>query len=273
MRRRTTGKFYLFGKHRGKHRKKYRPKRIFRFLFYVAATALIAVLAFGENGLPGKGFRGMIYKKNPGTMKKGDTVLPYGESNKPDLTDEWLILVNHEHPLPEDYSVRLKKVQNHHEVDERIADYVINMIQDAKKENINLLICSSYRSVERQQELFNEEVEKYITAGKSNDEALAEAAFGVAVPGHSEHNTGLALDIVTPAYQMLNSDFETTDAFRWLDKNAHRYGFILRYPKDKTEITQIKYEPWHYRFVGLNHAAIMKEKGLTLEEYLSDTAH
>ena len=186
------------------------------------------------------------------------------------LDDEWqLRLVNSNNPLDKDFTVKLKTVQYNHKVDERIADYLTNMIEDAKNDGVSLLICSSYRSVARQQELFNEEVNKYVSAGKSEDEALAEAAYGVAVPGYSEHSTGLAIDIVTPEYQVLDSGFENTDAFKWLDKNAHKYGFVLRYPKDKTDITRIKYEPWHYRFVGLEHAREMKDAGVCLEEYLS----
>jgi D-alanyl-D-alanine carboxypeptidase len=153
-------------------------------------------------------------------------------------------------------------------VDERIADIAIAMIEDAKDNGVDLLICSSYRSVSRQQELLDDEIDKHITAGRTNDEALAEATLGLALPGHSEHNTGLALDIVTPNHQILDRGFEETEAFSWLDKNAYKYGFILRYPKGKTPITKIKYEPWHYRFVGREHATIIKEKSITLEEYL-----
>jgi len=188
-----------------------------------------------------------------------------------DKSDDWsLILVNSRNPVPSDYSVRLEKVQNNHYVDSRIAAYVNEMIRNAEKDGVKLLICSSYRTVARQQELFDQQVDEYISAGKSYDEALAETATGLALPGFSEHNTGLALDIVTPSYQILDSNFENTEAFRWLDKNAHKYGFILRYPKDKSNITRIKYEPWHYRYVGVEHAAVIKEKGLCLEEYLEE---
>lgn len=195
------------------------------------------------------------------------------KENMMEASEDFLLLVNRENPLPADYTVQLKKVQNQHQVDDRIAGYVTDMIDNARKDGVELLICSSYRSVSRQQELFNQEVDKYIAAGRSNNEAIAEAAFGVAVPGHSEHNTGLALDIVTPAYQRLDSGFEETEAFGWLAKNAHKYGFILRYPKNKTHITKIKYEPWHYRFVGVEHARIIKDNGLTLEEYLDDRSN
>lgn len=200
---------------------------------------------------------------------KGRSEPPMSENKS--LSDNWqLTLVNSENPLPKGYSVQLKKINDTHKVDERIADIVLAMIEDAKDEGVDLLICSSYRSVSRQQELLDEEIDKYITAGRTNDEALVEATLGLALPGHSEHNTGLALDIVTPSYQILDRGFEDTEAFSWLDKNAYKYGFILRYPKGKTAITKIKYEPWHYRFVGQEHAAIIKESNVTLEEYLAE---
>lgn len=192
-------------------------------------------------------------------------------SENKSLSNNWqLILLNNEHPLPAGYTVQLKNINSTHQVDERIADIAIAMIEDAKDEGIELLVCSSYRSVSRQQELLDEEIDMHITAGKSNDEALTEATQGLAMPGHSEHNSGLALDIVTPGYQSLDQGFEETDAFYWLSKNAYKYGFILRYPKGKTGITKIKYEPWHYRFVGQEHATIIKEKNLSLEEYLAE---
>ncbi|HCS73594.1 MAG TPA: D-Ala-D-Ala carboxypeptidase VanY [Clostridiales bacterium] len=229
-----------------------------KFLRFLLISFLIVMLVIVWRSAAGE--------QNSGVPKGGS------ESNMTEnipVNEDWrLRLVNSGHSLPADYPVQLEKVQGSHQVDERIAGHVTSMIQAAGDDGVDLLICSSYRSVGRQQELFDEEIDKYMTAGKSNDEAVAEAAMGVAVPGHSEHSTGLALDIVTPKYQMLDSGFEETDAFKWLDKNAHKYGFILRYPKGKTPITKIKYEPWHYRYVGQEHAPIIKEKNLTLEEYL-----
>ena len=197
------------------------------------------------------------------------TRLANNEKDTKTSKDSWqLILVNGEMPLVRNYNVKLKKVQNNHQADERVADYLIDMIVDAKNDGVSLLICSSYRSVSRQEELYDNEVSKYVSAGKTMDEALAEATFRVAIPGHSEHNTGLAFDIVTPDYQILDINFEKTDTFMWLNANAQKYGFILRYPKDKTDITKIKYEPWHYRFVGVDNAKKINDAGVCLEEYV-----
>ena len=106
----------------------------------------------------------------------------------------------------------------------------------------------------------------------SISEAKVKAATIVAVPGTSEHNSGLAIDIITPSYQVLDEGFAETKAFRWLDANASKFGFILRFPKDKQDITKIIYEPWHYRYVGIETAPIIKASGLCLEEFLETMA-
>ena len=243
---------------RRRSRRRIRKKRFYFFLVGILAVAAFFAFFFTDILLPIR-----INELADRDGKKS------GGNDMPDR-DWQLLLVNSSHPLDKDYSVRLKTVQNNHQVDERIAGFVTDMIEDADRDGVSLLICSSYRSVSRQQELFDDEVNKYVSAGRSMDEALAEAAYGVAVPGYSEHNTGLALDIVSPDYQILDSGFENTDAFQWLSENAYKYGFVLRYPKDKTDITKIKYEPWHYRFVGSEHAEKIKEAGICLEEYLEE---
>ncbi|HHY82863.1 MAG TPA: M15 family metallopeptidase [Clostridiales bacterium] len=249
MRRRSVGTARILMLKRRSFKQRRRSEIVFFLLLVIFITVLLNL------------------DYNP--KEKGIDDIPRGRNESVKKNHGWnLVLVNSKNPLPSNYSVNLETVQNNHQVDSRIAEYVRNMINDAEHDGVQLLICSSYRSVARQQELFDQQVDKYISAGKSYDEALAETVFGLAMPGHSEHNTGLALDIVTPDYQILDSGFENTKAFEWLDKNAHKYGFILRYPKDKTDITGIKYEPWHYRYVGSEHAAAIKEKGFCLEEYL-----
>ena len=181
---------------------------------------------------------------------------------------DWkLILVNSDHLLPENFTVKTEKIGSR-PMDSRIVDIVKQMIADAKNDGVDLLLTSSYRTVERQTTLFNEQIQKFINQGYSRKNAEIEAAKWVAVPRTSEHHTGLALDIVTPTFQMLVFEFDTTDAFKWLNEHCTEYGFVLRYPKDKSEITGIVYEPWHYRYVGTEAAAYMKENNLCLEEYV-----
>lgn len=180
----------------------------------------------------------------------------------------YLLLVNAENPLPQDWSIQTEEVQNGYEMDKRAAPAMREMIQAAKEDGVELMLCSAYRSVEKQQQLFDRSQQAYMAQGMSEEEAYAKTATETAIPGTSEHQTGLAADIVTPTYQMLDAGFADTPAGQWLSEHAAEYGFVLRYPQDKQEVTGIIYESWHYRFVGKTHAKLMKESGLCLEEYL-----
>lgn len=189
-----------------------------------------------------------------------------------EIDHEWtLFLVNQNNPLPQDYSIETKTVYESYmkfKMDRRIADYMIQMISDAKKDGISLIICSAYRSYEKQKAIFDSDVKSYQAQGYSYEDAYAMTAKNVAIPGQSEHATGLAADVLSDECPSLSEKFENTKAFAWLSENAYKYGFILRYPKNKTDITGINYEPWHYRFVGLYHAKKIKDSGLCLEEYI-----
>ena len=180
----------------------------------------------------------------------------------------YLLLANAENPLPQDWSIQTEEVQNGYEMDKRAAPAMREMIQAAKEDGVELMLCSAYRSVEKQQQLFDRSQQAYMAQGMSEGEAYAKTATETAIPGTSEHQTGLAADIVTPTYQMLDAGFADTPAGQWLSEHAAEYGFVLRYPQDKQEVTGIIYESWHYRFVGKTHAKLMKESGLCLEEYL-----
>lgn len=191
------------------------------------------------------------------------------EVPKEDPTATWeLLLANPDNPLPEDFEVDTTVVQGSFEMDVRVADAMKQMIADAKEDGVDLMVCSAYRSISRQQELFDAEVQVQMSSGKTREEAEALTATMIAVPGTSEHHTGLAADIVTPTHQNLDAEFADTAAGKWLQEHAVEYGFILRYPEDKQDITKIIYESWHYRYVGVEHAKAITENGLCLEEYL-----
>ena len=183
------------------------------------------------------------------------------------LSDWNLILVNRRSPLPENFTVELDVVSDY-KVDARIADPLKLMFAQAKADGISLVLTSAYRTVEYQTQLYNNALQNHISTGKTPEEAtrLTEAYY--AIPGHSEHHTGLAVDIVTADRRELTDGFDRTPAFKWLSENAHSYGFIMRYPPDKVEVTQIAYEPWHYRYVGADAATEIRDSGLCLEEYL-----
>ncbi len=199
----------------------------------------------------------------PETPSEPET--PYVSSKN----DPLLILANVDNPLPEDFEVgELETVQGNYKLDSRAASYAREMISDAKSEGITLQLCSSYRAISLQKTLFENKYNYYISNGWSAEDAYAKTATIIAIPGTSEHQTGLCMDVVTPSYQVLDAGYAETDAAKWLAENAYKYGFILRYPKDKQDITKIIFEPWHYRFVGIENAKLIKDSGLCLEEYL-----
>lgn len=185
-----------------------------------------------------------------------------------DRTQWNLMLVNPDTPMPENYEIAVKQLNNGQAVDERCYDALQSMMDDCRDAGFSPVICSSYRTQEKQQQLFVNQVEKWKKQGYSEDEAKIEAGRLVAVPGTSEHQLGLALDIVDISYQILDEKQEDTPAQQWLLENSWKYGFILRYPKDKTDITKISYEPWHYRYVGEKAAKEIFDRKICLEEYL-----
>lgn len=188
---------------------------------------------------------------------------PARESNFP-LT----LLVNYWNPLPDDLSPALVNIGDGRQVDARCADDLDAMLDACRKAGHDPVICSAYRSHSYQTGLYENKVKRLRNEGMSEDDARKEAMTVVAYPGTSEHQTGLALDIVDASYQELDEEQENTDVQKWLMKNSYRYGFILRYPTGKSRITGIIYEPWHYRYVGRDVAREVYESGLCFEEYL-----
>lgn len=188
----------------------------------------------------------------------------------PEKVNDWrLILVNSGNYLPEDFEVELELLRNGQSVDKRCYPELQRMMDDCRAQGLEPLICSSYRSVERQEELFAAEAEMFAAQGYSEEEARSLAAAQVALPRTSEHHTGLALDIVDANDQILDDKQADTPAQKWLMENCFNYGFILRYPAEKQDITGIIYEPWHYRYVGEEAAREIHSRGLCLEEYLA----
>ena len=191
------------------------------------------------------------------------------EEQEEHLPEDWnLILVNRTHPIPEDYEVELKNIGSGHQIDARAYDDFRAMIQAAKSEGVYIYVTSSYRDLDKQTDLYNKKVESYVMQGYSYESAKEQAVQVVAVPGTSEHHLGLALDLVSSEYRKLDEKQENTKGFKWLTEHSWEYGFILRYPNGETDITGIIYEPWHFRYVGLEAAKEITESGLTLEEYV-----
>ncbi len=185
--------------------------------------------------------------------------------------DDWrLVLINKQHPIPEDYSFSfgaIKTIKGNMKCDKRIIDDLLSMMEDAGGDGVNLAICSPYRDLNYQQGLFNRKIKAYMDKGMSYMEAYSISSQTVTVPGTSEHQIGLAIDIVSDTYIALDEGFAETDAGLWLEEHCAEYGFILRYPKGKEYITGIEFEPWHFRYVGKEAAAVIMEQGLCLEEF------
>ena len=177
-------------------------------------------------------------------------------------TDNILILVNKDNQLPDDYKVNLTTIES-----EKVASISIDDLKEmrnaAENENYNILINTGYRTIAEQERIFNDTVSDYMNQGNSQSVAFERARQVAALPGYSEHHTGLAID-----FTMNGTYDERLEMWDWLSKNAYKYGFILRYPKNKEHITGYTFEPWHYRYVGKEHAKAIYDNGLLLEEYL-----
>lgn len=182
-----------------------------------------------------------------------------------------MTLVNAENPMQEGYVPELAEVENGYSVDARIAEDLNAMLAAARDDGCQPQICSAYRSVEKQVQVFNDTVNGWINQGSSFWDAYQRTTQEVALPGTSEHGIGLAVDIVSNQYAELDAKQAETKEAQWLQEHCYEYGFILRYPPEKQSLTGIIYEPWHYRYVGREMAQKIKESGLTLEEYLGKT--
>ena len=192
--------------------------------------------------------------------KKPATIIPITDAEK------WnLAIINTKYPLPDSYAPTLSNAINgsNIQLDSRVSERYAEMYAAAKLSGCVLTPYSGYHSYALQETNYNRKVNFYVNQGISAEEANQKASAQVLPAGCSEHNAGIAMDIVSAS-----SDFINTKEYKWLCENAHNYGFILRYPEDKTAITGMNFEPWHWRYVGTQAAKEMKEKNQCLEEYL-----
>lgn len=198
-------------------------------------------------------------------------LVPAQEEISHTLTDDaWkTLLVNPWNALPENFQVDLVSLKNGLQVDKRIYDDLNAMLIDCRAAGLQPIVCSAYRDYAYQNRLYQNKIARLCAAGYDQVTAQKEAGRWVAIPGTSEHQTGLALDIVSRDYQLLDEKQADTAEQQWFMEHSWKYGFILRYPENKTEITGIGYEPWHYRYVGREAAAVIYESGQCLEEYLN----
>ena len=188
------------------------------------------------------------------------------------LADPLMVLVNHTSKMPDDYTFDTKECGSATAVNKTLqtaaCDAFLEMQKAAAADGVTVWMQSGYRSVKYQTSLYERKTKYYLDKGYDNATAKEKAAAVVNPPGYSEHNCGLAADLNSPEHTGLDEGFEKTAAFRWLCEHAGDYGFILRYPKDAEDKTEIIYEPWHWRYVGVENAAKINASGLCFEDYI-----
>ena len=187
------------------------------------------------------------------------------DDNMTTSSDWCLLLVNSTHPLADDYSVDLTELRNGQSVDTRILSDLQEMFDAARSEDIYPIVSDAYRTREDQQTLMDDVIQNYEDEGYSSEEASSKAEQVIAKPGTSEHETGLAIDIAGDD----DYDQDTDSVLEWMNSNAYKYGFILRYPSGKESVTGAEAENDHYRYVGKEAAKVIHDQGICLEEYLS----
>lgn len=247
-------------------RRRGRRRRQLFLNFFMLVCILIIVFCIGI--LKNRERNADFYIGNS-TGRTGYTVESGSEAESSDSgqdndTGGWcLTLVNKWNPLPEDIHIETVELSNGECVDKRIYPYLQKMFDDARAEGIYPVVRSGFRTRQEQETIYYDRMREYQGQGMSEEEARAETELWVAVPGTSEHELGLAVDINA---DKIHSGGE--EVYAWLKEYAHLYGFINRYPSDKTDITGVANEPWHYRYVGVEAAAEIHEQEICLEEYL-----
>ena len=237
-----------------KNRRKKRTNNKSKFNFIIGILCIFIIIG-GINLAEG----GYVSKIVNGTENKPFIL----QANSEIIKNDWrLILVNHWNPIPDNYNISLTKLKNGESVDERIYTDLQEMFDNARNNGLYPMISSGYRTTQMQKNMFDEKFDDIKSQGYSTKEAETMTEKWVAIPGTSEHQIGLAIDVVGENNQ------DNAKVQQWLKVNSYKYGFILRYPSDKTEITGTNFEPWHFRYVGKKNAAQIYISGLCLEEYL-----
>lgn len=209
-----------------------------------------------------------------GTLPAGSAEYAFSEEERLECqrlckeNPELLVLVNKETELDSRFDSRLRNICNGRlQASDWMYQDLVDMLAAARREGYQYWIASAYRSRARQQELIDEDVNRFMAEGMSYQEALAETLTETMPAGHSEHETGLALDILCSGNEEMDISQAREPGNHWMVTHCAEYGFILRYPEDKVGITEIAYEPWHFRYVGKEAAKFMMERGITLEEF------
>ena len=254
--------------------KKMRLKLWVKIALFILITGTLSVIVFQM----GRNIGMEIARENMQKLALENELLAENEVEEEEIevieepyVIDLLMLVNKDYGLPEDYEVELLTMYDKvNRAAKEVYGPLNEMLAAGRAEGLAFEICSSYRDVQVQKRLFQEDLDVLMAQGYTYEQAYAEVEKETMPPGHSEHSTGLAFDIVSLGYQILDAKQEFTPETQWLNENCAKYGFILRYPKGKEEITKISFESWHYRYVGVEAATYIMENGLCLEEYLEE---
>lgn len=246
---------------RKRGRRRRRAQGIRSLIFLMMTVSVLALVCF----LAVRGTAREVFRRDNSSVELSwrETAVSGGKSEE-EQADSWqdmpwyLMLVNRWNPIPQDYQAELADVPGGEQVDARILQPLAEMMEAAEQEGLGPVVVSGYRTQKKQQRLYDDKVRAYRGEGYDKEEARELAGQWVSLPGTSEHQLGLAVDI--------NGD--TYDLYLWLQENSWRYGFIFRYPGNKTDITGVAEEVWHYRYVGKEAAEEIYQQGLCLEEYL-----
>ncbi|MBR5510406.1 MAG: M15 family metallopeptidase [Lachnospiraceae bacterium] len=199
---------------------------------------------------------------------KADIESMLKEDTQDAIMNGYLSLLNKDYILHDELEMDLVGIGNGHQLEPLAAEKITQLVKDAQKERLYINITSSYRTYLKQVELFKNKIERLEKEGYTHEEAVKEAATVVAVPGTSEHHLGLTVDFVTGRYKKLDEGIRNTNEYKWVEEHAWEYGYIIRYPQGKSDITGIITEPWHLRYVGIPAAKLIHDRGICLEEFL-----
>ena len=212
----------------------------------------------------------------PSNSQQYSKISAHSEESQDSSSADWnLVLVNRENQLAEEIVMELYLTESGYQIDSRIQEPYLQLMEAGKAAGMDFTMVSGYRSIEQQQTNYDVNYQNYLASGLSEEEARTKTEEYIALPNASEHITGLAVDITSTALANLEGnsglfpDLENYPEGLWLKENAPKFGFVLRYPKEKEAITGINFEPWHFRYVGIENAMYMTENNLTLEEYIA----
>lgn len=258
-----------FNRHKRHKKTKCHALHRFKNLFLVLCcclTVIVVVIGLSANSFPFNINKPPDASPSPSAISTTDfnTALTADAQSIADETAWYLILVNKWNYIPDDYEVELTELANRQLVDTRIYPALQEMLDTARSNNIYPIVVSGYRTTEKQQGLMYDKIADYKAEGYTDAIAITKAEAWVAVPGTSEHQLGIAVDINADGIHSTGEE-----VYKWLSQNSYKFGFIRRYPADKTEITGVIDEPWHYRYVGVDAATEIYNQGICLEEYLN----